>query len=103
MLEVKKRKQSHGKSCLWERKSQVIRGERVEIKDIMKQVLFEPLLATKWHKMRGWLWKVDRGEDRHTERRRRARLGRVQMEANLGDGYRVLVRGGKREEKRIRN
>lgn len=38
-------------------------------------MLFETLLVTKWHKMKGWLWKADREGDTGIQRRQRARLG----------------------------
>lgn len=59
--------------------------------------MLETPLATRWHKMRGWLWKADSEGETGIQRRQRARLGRVQMEVNHGDCYKPVVRGEKRE------
>lgn len=47
-------------------------------------MLFETLLATKWHKMRGWFWKADR-EERKVYREGKGTDWGVQMEANDGE------------------
>lgn len=58
-------------------------------------MLSETLLATKWYKMRGWLWKSRQRGAMGTLRWRRARLG-VQMKANHGDCCTVKLHDGKK-------